>query len=146
MRATKLMTAFMLGVASLIVAATAPAQSDTSGKVTVESKAVAIGVGVSWGDGTLVYRGKQHKFSVEGLSVIDLGVSKVSAKGDVSDLKKVEDFEGTYTAAGAGAAAGGGVGVVTMVNQNGVKMKLEAAAQGVRLTAAAAGLTVKLKK
>lgn len=146
MRATKLMTAFTLGVASLIVAATAPAQSDTSGKVTVESKAVAIGVGVSWGDGTLVYRGKQHKFSVEGLSVIDLGVSKVSAKGDVSDLKKVEDFEGTYTAAGAGAAAGGGVGVVTMVNQNGVKMTLEATVQGVRLTAAAAGLTVKLKK
>ena len=78
--------------------------------------------------------------------MIDLGVSKVSAKGDVSDLKKVEDFEGTYTAAGAGAAAGGGVGVVTMVNQNGVKMTLEATAQGVRLTAAAAGLTVKLKK
>jgi hypothetical protein len=146
MRATKLMTAFTLGFASLIVAATAPGQSDTSGKVTVESKAVAIGVGVSWGDGTLVYRGKQHKFSVDGLSVIDLGVSKVSAKGDVTDLKKVEDFEGTYTAAGAGAAVGGGVGIVTMVNQNGVKMKLEATAQGVRLTAAAAGLTVKLKK
>src|SRR5882724_5442317 len=145
MRATKLMTAFTLGVASLIVAATAPAQSDTSGKVTIESKAVAIGVGVSWGEGTLVYRGKQHKFSVEGLSVIDLGVSKVSAKGDVSDLKKVEDFEGTYTAAGAGAA-GGGVGVVTMVNQNGVKMTLQSTVQGVRLTAAAAGLTVKLKK
>jgi hypothetical protein len=146
MRARKLMTAFTLGFASLIVAATAPAQSNTSGTVAVESKAVAIGVGVSWGDGTLSYRGKQHKFSVEGLSVIDLGVSKVSAKGAVTELKKVEDFEGTYTAAGAGAAVGGGVGIVTMVNQNGVKMTLEATAQGVRLTAAAAGVTVKLKK
>lgn len=146
MRATRLTMAFAVGFASLIIAATVPAQSNTSGTVTVESKAVAVGVGVSWGDGTLTYRGKKHKFSVEGLSVIDLGVSKVSAKGVVSELKKVEDFAGTYTAAEAGAAAGGGAGVASLINQNGVKMKLEATAQGVRLTAAAAGVTVKLKK
>jgi hypothetical protein len=145
MRATRF-TAFAVGFASLIVAATVPAQSNTSGTVTLESESVAVGVGVSWGDGTLTYRGKKHKFSVEGLSVLDLGVSKVSAKGVVSDLKKIEDFAGTYTAAEAGAAAGGGVGVAALKNQNGVKMKLEATAQGVRLTAAAAGITIKLKK
>jgi hypothetical protein len=93
------MAALVLGFASLVMTATAPAQSNTSGTVSVESKAVALGVGVSWGDGTLTYRGKQHKFSVEGLSVLDLGVSKVSAKGEVSDLKKLEDFAGTYVAA-----------------------------------------------
>ena len=145
MRTGKLMAALVLGFASLVMTATAPAQSDTSGTVSVESKAVALGVGVSWGDGTLTYRGKQHKFSVEGLSVLDLGVSKVSAKGEVSDLKKLEDFAGTYVAAGAGAAAGGGAGVAVLTNQSGVKMKLEATAQGVRLTAAGAGVTVKLK-
>ena len=145
MRTGKLMTALVLGFASFVMTATAPAQSDTSGKVSLESKAVALGVGVSWGDGTLTYRGKQHKFSVEGLSVLDLGVSKVSASGEVSDLKKLEDFAGTYAAAGAGAAAGGGAGVVALTNQNGVKMKLQATAQGVRLTAAGAGVTIKLK-
>jgi hypothetical protein len=145
MQTTRLMTAFVLGFASLVVAATAPAQSNTSGKVSLESKAVALGAGVSWGEGTLTYRGKQHKFSVEGLSVLDLGVSKVSATGEVSDLKKLEDFAGTYAAAGAGAAAGGGAGVVALTNQNGVKMKLQATAQGVRLTAAGAGVTIKLK-
>jgi hypothetical protein len=56
--------------------------------------------------------------------VIDLGVSNVSATGEVSDLKKLEDFAGTYAAAGTGAAAGGGAGVVALPNQNGVKMKL----------------------
>jgi len=40
--------------------------------------------------------------------VLDLGVSKVSAQGEVSDLQKLEDFSGTYAAAGAGAAAGPG--------------------------------------
>ena len=145
MRTRKLVAAMVLGFASLAMTATAPAQSDTTGKVTVESKTVAVGVGVSWGDGMLTYRGKQHKFAVEGLSVIDLGVSKVSATGEVSDLKKLEDFAGTYAAAGVGAAAGGGAGVVALTNQNGVKMKLQATAQGVRLTAAGAGVTIKLK-
>ena len=107
MRTGKLMTALMLGFSALVVTATAPAQSDTTGTVSIESKSVALGVGVSWGDGTLTFRGKQHKFSVEGLSVVDLGVSRVSAKGEVSDLKKLEDFAGTYAAAGAGAAVPG---------------------------------------
>jgi hypothetical protein len=145
MRTSKLMGSLVLGFASFVMTATAPAQSDTSGTVSIESKAVALGVGVSWGDGTLTYRGKRHKFSVDGLSVVDLGVSKVSAKGEVSDLKKLEDFSGNYAAAGAGAAAGGGAGVVALTNQNGVQMKLQATAQGVRLTAAGAGIAVKLK-
>jgi hypothetical protein len=80
MRATRLTLAFAVGFASLILAATVPAQSNTSGTVTLESKAVAIGVGVSWGDGTLAYSGKQHKFSVEGLSMVDLGVSRVKPR------------------------------------------------------------------
>ena len=146
MRTSKLIGPLVVGFASFVMTATAPAQSDTSGTVSVESKAVAVGVGVSWGDGTLTYKGEQHKFSVQGLSVVDLGVAKVSAKGEVSDLKKLEDFSGNYTAAGAGAAVGGGAGVVALVNQNGVKMKLQATGQGVRLTAAGSGISVKLKE
>src|SRR6059036_2682836 len=75
--------------------------------VSVESKSVALGVGVSWGDGNLNYKGKTHTFSVKGLSVLDLGVSKISARGKVYHLNKVEDFSGTYAAAQAGAAVGG---------------------------------------
>src|SRR5262249_61607664 len=67
MRTGKLMAALGLGFACLVTTATAPAQSDTSGTVSIESKSVALGVGVSWGDGTLTYRGKQQKFSGEGL-------------------------------------------------------------------------------
>jgi hypothetical protein len=67
-------------------------------------KSGAIGVGVSWGDGVLEYRGKKYPFTVEGLSVLDLGVSKVSAQGTVTNLKNLEDFNGNY----ALAATGGG--------------------------------------
>jgi len=82
----------------------------------------------------------------EGLSVVDLGVSKISARGDVKNLKKLEDFPGTYTAAAAGGAVGGGAGVAALKNQQGVEMALIATTQGVKFALAGAGVTVKLKK
>jgi len=146
-RATVILKVFGLCLVSLVVGMSAiSAQEATSGKVSLESKSVAVGVGVSWGDGILEYQGKKYPFTVQGLSVVDLGVSKVSARGDVKSLKKVEDFAGTYTAAGAGAAVGGGAGVAVLKNQNGVEMKLTATTQGVKFALAGAGVDVKLKK
>ncbi len=59
--------------------------------------------------------------------------------------KKVEDFAGNYTAAVAGGAVGGGSGVAALKNQNGVEMALTATGQGVKLSLAGAGVTIKLK-
>jgi len=144
-RATVILMVFGLCLVSLVVGMSAiSAQEATNGKVSLESKSVAVGVGVSWGDGILEYQGKKYPFTVQGLSVVDLGVSKVSARGDVKSLKKVEDFAGTYVAAGAGGALAGGAAVATLKNQNGVEMNLTATTQGVKLTLAAAGVTVKL--
>jgi hypothetical protein len=123
----------------------AAADDKPSGTVTIESKSVALGVGVSWGDGKLSYQGKTHTFSVKGLSVVDLGVSKVSTRGKVFNLKKLEDFAGTYAAAQAGAAVGGGMSVVALKNQNGVVMELTSTQTGVKLTLAGEGIEVKLK-
>jgi hypothetical protein len=75
---------------------------------------VAVGVGYSWGSGTLTFKGKKYPVQVEGLSVGEVGVSKATAQGEVFDLKKVEDFSGTYTAGEAGATMGGGAGVTAM--------------------------------
>jgi hypothetical protein len=116
-----------------------------SGKVWVESTSVALGIGVSWGDGKLTFEGKDHVFTVKGLSVIDLGVSKVTANGEVFNLKKLSDFSGNYVAGTAGATVGGGAGAVIMKNQNGVVLKLTSTSQGVQLTLAGSGVDVKLK-
>ena len=148
MRRTRaFLTVVGLGLASLVLGmATISAQEATTGKVTIDSKSVAVGVGVSWGDGTLEFRGKKYPFTVQGLSVVDLGVSKVSARGDVTNLKKVEDFAGTFTAAGAGGTVGGGMAVAALRNQNGVEMKLTATTQGVKFALAGGGVTVKMKE
>jgi hypothetical protein len=138
---------FRTTVVGLLLAATVSMAQDgpPSGKVSMESKSVALGVGVSWGDGKLTYQGKEHVFSVDGLSVVDLGVSKVTATGEVFNLKKLSDFSGNYVAGQAGAAVGGGAGAVVMKNQHGVVMKLTGTGTGVKLTAGAKGLDVKLK-
>ena len=132
------------GVA-LLFAVAVSAQDAPVGKVNIESRSVALGVGVSWGDGKLVYEGKEYPFSVNGLSVADLGISKVSATGQVYHLKSVSDFSGNYVAAEAGAVIGGGGGAIALRNQKGVVMQLTGTGTGVQLTLAGKGVDVKLK-
>jgi len=135
----------VLAAALLCAAGVATAADNPSGTVTIESTSVALGVGVSWGDGKLDYAGKTHTFSIKGLSVIDLGVSKVSARGKVYNLKSLDAFAGRYAAAQAGAAVGGGMSAMTLRNQNGVVLELTSTQTGVKLTLAGEGLDVQLK-
>jgi len=140
-------TRIWVAAAALVcLAGTARAADETpSGTVEIESKSVALGIGVSWGDGTLRYAGMSHAFSLQGLSVVDVGVAKVSARGNVYHLGKLEDFAGRFAAVQAGAAVGGGMGVIALRNQNGVVMELTSTQTGVKFTLAGEGIEVRLK-
>jgi hypothetical protein len=107
---------------------------------------VAAGIGVSWGGGTLTYQGKDYPVDVKGLSVGDVGATKIEASGKVYNLKKLEDFDGNYTAGGAGLTAAGGAGAAVMKNQSGVTVELVSTSQGVKVTLGAAGVDMKIKK
>jgi hypothetical protein len=132
----------VMGVASNAV----PAQKATpSGKVSMESTSIAAGVGVSWGDGKLSFKGKEYPFSVDGLSLVDWGISKVSATGDVYNLTDVAKFGGTYVAAEAGLTLAGGMGGMVLRNQNGVIMHLRSVSQGAQLQLGTSGLVIKPK-
>jgi hypothetical protein len=130
-----------LGVMTVVLAADPP----VSGTVKITSKAVAIGIGVTWGDGQLTYQGKTVPFSVDGLSVVDLGISDITSSGEVFNLNKLSDFSGNYVAGEAGAAIGGGPTDTILKNQNGVVVRLHGTQKGGRLTLAAGGVTLKLK-
>ena len=73
------------------------------GEVTIEAKQVAAGVGWTWGGGTLKFKGKTYNFDVQGPECGRGGHSKVSAKGEVYNLKNAADLAGTYVTARAGA-------------------------------------------
>ena len=126
----------------------ADAQDKKKPDATVEltEGSVAVGIGWSWGKGTLTYQGKKYPVKVEGLSVGELGVTRASARGEVFDLKKLADFDGTYTAGGAGATVGGGAGATIMRNQNGVVIEMTSTTQGASLKLAAQGLKLAVAK
>jgi hypothetical protein len=135
----------VLGCLGVLTVAVAADEQMPSATVKISSKAVAIGVGVTWGDGTLTYEGKSVPFSVSGLSVVDLGVTDITSSGEVFNLKKLADFSGNYAAGEAGAAIGGGPTDTIMKNENGVVIRLHGTQKGARLTLAAAGVSLKLK-
>ena len=107
---------------------------------------VGLGIGWSWGKGVLTFEGKNHAFKVAGLSVGDVGVTKADAVGSVYHLKKLSDFNGTYTSAAAQGTIGGGAGVTTMKNQNGVVINLKSTTQGINIKLAAEGVKLTLVK
>ena len=130
-----------LGVSAVALAAEPP----PSGSVKISSQSIAIGVGVNWGDGVLSFQGKTYRFSVDGLSVADLGISSVSSSGEVFNLNNLSDFSGNYTAGESGIAIGGGGNDVIMKNQNGVVIRLHGTQQGVKFTLALGGVKLQLK-
>ena len=73
----------------LVTTAMSGESAKPSGKVTMESKSIAAGIGVTWGDGKLNFKGKDYPFSIDGMTVVDFGISKASANGDVYNLTDV---------------------------------------------------------
>ena len=113
--------------------------------VKFKSKSVALGAGMSWGDGTLSYQGKDYLFSVSELSLLDVGASSVTGTGKVYNLNNPADFSGNYVATQATFAVAGGNGELTMTNSKGVVIALTSQESGTQLTAGPAGISLKLK-
>lgn len=143
-------TLFALGTAMLLVLAVSAARAAeaVAPDATLELKegSVAAGIGFSWGGGTLTYKGKTYKVSVEGLTVGSVGIAEATASGKVFDLKDIKSFDGIYTAVSAGATAAGGGSMAVMRNQNGVRIELVSTTQGVKLTLGASGVNLKIKQ
>src|SRR5215475_2158614 len=67
-----------------------------TGKISVEQIQVAfIGSG-NLGGGTLQFQGKSYEFTVGGLGIGGIGISKIEAVVTVYDLHRLADFQGAY--------------------------------------------------
>jgi len=135
----------VVAVASLALLSN-PVLAQSTGTLELSEGMVAVGIGFSWGHGTLTYQGKQYRVKVEGLSVGELGLDRATASGKVSNLTKLADFNGNYTGAGAGATVGGGAGATILKNQNGVVIELRSTTQGASLKLAASGLNLTIEQ
>jgi hypothetical protein len=118
---------------------------DKVGSINFTIKSVAAGVGVSWGEGYLVFKDKTYPIKVKGFSIVTAGISSTFVIGDVFNLKDPADIEGEYKAFKAGAAVGAGLGRATAKNAKGVTLELAAQAKGVKFDLAAGNFTIMLK-
>jgi hypothetical protein len=108
----------------------------------------ALGIGVSWGSGTLTYRGKDYPVKVKGLSVGRVGATSSSAYGEVFNMRNLQDFNGHYTVGGAGTRGvtlGSGKTGTVMSNQAGVIVRISSTQTGVAVNATGGGVDMQLK-
>ena len=104
----------------------------------------AVGVGVKWANGTLLYQGQDYPFHVSGFGVLDVGGSQVKGTGEVYHLAKVDDFTGDYGAVSAGATVDRGEASAAMQNQHGVVIKMRSNTKGVEFNASVEAVSIKL--
>jgi Envelope integrity protein A len=121
----------------------ANAQPDAT--VVLNAGSVAAGIGYVWGHGNLTYNDQTHKFSISGVSVVDVGGANITATGSVYNLKTLSDFAGNYVSASAGLTVAGGGSATYLKNEHGVVIKLLATTVGMRFNLSAGGVSVKLK-
>ena len=111
--------------------------------------AFALGIGFSWGSGTLTYKGKDYPVKVNGLSVGKVGMTGVSAYGEVFNLKHLQDFNGHYNVGAAGTRgvtiAKGKTGTL-MTNQAGVIVRIAATQTGLDVNATGGGVDMQIKR
>ncbi len=119
-----------------------------SGTVTMEQTQVSLLANAGWGHGTLDFQGHAYKFRLHNLGVGGIGYSKMSARGNVFGLSKLEDFSGLYGLLAAGAVAADDQlrGGVWLQNPSGVRMHLVPSRQGLALNFGADGLVIQFQK
>jgi hypothetical protein len=113
---------------------------------TLSEGSVAVGIGWSWGKGVLTFQEKSYPFKVKGLSVGEVGVTKAESKGRVFNLKKLEDFNGTYISGSVEGTIAKGAGETALKNDKGVVIYLSSLTKGVNLKIAGEGVNFTLEK
>jgi hypothetical protein len=146
------------GAAALLaaLAAARPAAAQQRGRpdpnpdASIEIEQVRVGVlavGASVGGGRLRFRGEEHRFTVRGIEAGSVGVSALSARGEVFGLRRLEDFAGRYTeqVTPRDRAAGQGPETRWLRNAAGVELRLRTERTGGQLRFSDAGVTIELR-
>ncbi|EHH69506.1 hypothetical protein GMO_08130 [Gluconobacter morbifer G707] len=134
-----------LGLAATGTASAADTLGTPSGHIILESHSADIGVGLTWGEGKLVYDHQTYRFKISGGNLAAVGYSTVKAEGTVYNLKHLHDFDGSYGSLAGEATLDKGLGGAVLQNSNGVRVRIDTTSSGARLAAGAQGLTFTLK-
>lgn len=124
------------------------AQGDIpSGYVWFSGGSFALGIGYTWGHGTLYYSKdqKQYKFKLSGVSVADVGGAGINAEGEVYYLASPADLSGSFSAVTAGLTVVEGGSIAYLKNDKGVVIVLHSQTGGLRFNLSANGVHLTLQ-
>ena len=120
-----------------------------SGYLWLSGGSVAVGIGYSWGHGTLYDSKdqKEYKFKISGVSIADVGAAGITAEGEVYNLTSAADLGGSYSAVTAGVTIIEGGSVAYLNNdKTGVVIKLHSQTGGLRFNLSANGMRITLQQ
>jgi hypothetical protein len=130
-------------VMAFVLAAGAALADEPSATVSMEVVSTSVGVGPTWGQGVLTYKGKTHLFKVKGFEVASVGREKLSVGGTVYHLNKLSDLNGKYHQAEASGLSFISEPIEMAVqNDKGVVINVKGKQKGLALDLTKGGLTI----
>lgn len=121
------------------------ADPNPDGFVEIEETRIGIGpLSGTIGGGRLRFEGKEHRFTSRGLTAGGIGVSSLQARGEVFDLRRLDQFPGVYvqTSTEDFEDETGRLTVLLLRNEHGVRLRLRATRSGIVLSVPTDGMTV----
>ncbi len=119
------------------------------GTVKITTRSVSTGVGLSWGEGVLTYKGRDYPFTFDAKGLfrdVDPNITAAELSGQVFNLKNPQFFNGTYHKIEADAQDTGGGSRATIKNLNGVVIHLASSVEGRKFVLNRDGMKIELKK
>jgi hypothetical protein len=131
----------------LLTISSVPAQ-EPDGTVKISSRFVSAGVGLSWGEGVLTYKGQDYPFAFQARGLfrdVDAAITAAELSGQVFNLKSAAEFAGKYQKVETETSDSSGTRA-TMKNQNGVMVNLVSTIEGRKFNLSREGIDIELKK
>lgn len=117
-----------------------------SGTLDIHQTRVSFIVSGNGGGGTLHFQGKDYPFTIGGLGIGGIGVTKLEATGSVYNLADPTKFPGMYGEARTGyALADKGSGKLWLKNGDGVVLELKGKGKGIGLSLGADAVNISYK-
>jgi len=121
-----------------------PAEAAT-GEVALHIASAGFIFGVTGGNGTLIFAGRQYPLTIGGISAGALiGASATDLVGTASHLHQPGDIAGLYSAIGAGLSVAGGRQVAQLSNARGVVLRLRGRQIGFSFSIDLSGMSISL--
>jgi hypothetical protein len=118
------------------------------GMLKITRRSVAGGIGLTWGEGVLMYQGKEYPFTFHAsgrLRDVDVKTTAAELSGEVFNLKNLEDFNGNYQSVEGEKSTGGGTRA-TIKNRKGVVLNIVSTVEGRKFSIAREGMDIEIKK